>query len=204
MLSRLFRIVLIYLAVAPQSGAAQEMFSPLGRPPPPPYVAPNRLFSVLLPPGWGTRVFADRPDFVELRMVDRPGTAWLQIQRTAVAEGAQARQLLVRAVEGRLQKLPHFVELQRRDINFNGRKGASVLGTYWYQGNAQYPRTVEEVYIVAGHDAYELHFECFEPLSAAMAGELNLIYGSFVPRPALEKPPVAPEESEDPLDKIPF
>lgn len=204
---RFLTLFLTLLAISPAAHAQQQdMFSPMGAPPQAPYIAPNRLFALNLPPGWITRTFPDRPDFVEVRMADRPGTAWLQVQRTLVAEGAKPRQMMARAVELRLKKLPHFREMLRRDVEINGVKAASVVGTYWYQGNAQYPRAVEEVYLVLGHDAYELHFECFEPYSHALAGDLNRLYASFVPRPPTQVPVAKDpdEDMDDALDRIPF
>ena len=202
---RFLTFTLSLLAVAPIAHAQQEIFAPLNSSPPAPYIAPNRLFSLVVPPGWITRTFPDKPDFVEVRMADRPGTAWLQIQRSYVNEGAKPRQMMARAVELRLKKMPHFRELLRRDVEINGIKAASVLGTYWFQGNAQYPRAVEEVYVVLGHDAYELHFECFEPYSQQLAAELDRLYASFVPRPSTQVPVPAEQEDQDEiLDKIPF
>jgi hypothetical protein len=198
------KIVLFFALWAPGAAAADS--APLfGPPPSPPYIAPGRLFSVTLPPGWTPKTFADKPDLVELRITGRPGNAWLQVQRLPVAEGARARQLLVRAVDARLKKLPHFTEVQRRDVDFNGLKGAGLVGTFWYQGNAQYPRAFEEIYLVLGNEAFELHFECFEPLSQSLAYDLNRVYSSFVPRPPVSTPQVNPgDDDEDPLDKIPF
>ena len=201
MRTRSLQLLTISLLLCPQGLMAQEgLFGPKTSGP---YVAPGRLFSAQLPPGWVPKVFADRLDFIEFRLLHQPGTAWLQVQRTSVFEGSRARQLLVRAVESRLKKLPHFTELQRRDVVVNGIKGASLLGTYWYQGNAQFPRAIEEVYLVLGKDAFELHFECFEPLTSAVADELNKVYESFVPRPAAGST-MPDDDEEDPLDKIPF
>jgi hypothetical protein len=171
-----------------------------------PYMAPHRLFSIRLPSNWSPRTFADRPDLVEFRLIDSPITALLQVKRSAVMEGARARQLLLRAVELRLKKLPHFTETSRRDVNLGGVQGAAVTGVFWYQGNAQYPRALEEVFLVLGQDAYELHFECFAPLSGQMAGELNRLYQSFIPRPAMpsDTPQTPGDDEEDPLDNIPF
>jgi hypothetical protein len=170
-----------------------------------PYMAPHRLFSIRLPSNWSPHTFADRPELVEFRLIDSPITALLQIKRTSVMEGARAKQLMLRAVELRLKKLPHFNETSRRDVNIGGVQGAAVTGVFWYQGNAQYPSAIEEIFLVLGTDAYELHFECFAPLSGQMAGELNRLYQSFVPRPTLPSGmPQAPEDEEDPLDNIPF
>jgi hypothetical protein len=196
-----FRVLMVFLLASPV--AAQEtIFGPAPRTP---FSAPERMFSVQLPSNWEPKYFPDQPDFVEFR-VEGPGTAWLQVRRLPVPESARARQLLARAVEKRLSKLPHFAETSRRDVNFNGLMGASVLGTFWYQGNAQYPRAVEEVYLVVGREAFEFHFECFAPLAGQLSADLNRVYASFVPHPAPAPPGVGPSEDtdEDPLDKIPF
>ena len=201
-------LFVVSLLAAPAWAGEKLFFQGLGAAAPraPAYVQPGRLFSLNVPDNWQARTFADRPDFVEFRIVGGPGTAWLQVQRQNIAEGARARQLLLRALEGRLKKLPHFRENGRRDVTLNGIKGASVTGDYWYQGNAEYPRAIEEIFLVIGKDAFELHFECFEPISGVVAQELDRVYNSFVARPAATPGPGAPveDDQEDPLDNIPF
>jgi hypothetical protein len=187
--------IAIFMFCAP--GAGQELMAP----PRAPYVAPGRMFAVEIPSGWEPVTSVKTPDLVELRVVD--GSAWLQIHRLRIPESARPRQLLARAVETRLSHLSHFAELQRRDLDINGLKAASILGTFWFQGNAQYPRAFEEMYVIAGKEAFEFHFECFQPLSGALAEDVNRIYASFVARPpGTGLLPTAP--ADNPIDKIPF
>src|SRR6185437_16623223 len=83
------------------------------------FSAPDRTFSLNVPMNWVPKTFPDQPDFVEFR-IDGPGDAWLQVRRLKVPNGARPRQVLARAVEYRLKKLPHYTELRRRDINMGG------------------------------------------------------------------------------------
>lgn len=190
-------MICLTLLLGAGPAAAQELMAP----PRAPYLAPGRLFTIDLPNGWEPVTTAKEPDLVELRLND--GAAWLQIRRLSVPIGARPRQLLARAIESRLSHLSHFEELQRRDLAINGLKSASILGTFWYQGNAQYPRAFEEIYVIAGKDAFEFHFECFAPLAGDLANDVNKVYASFVPRPpGFGALPMAPPE--DPIDKIPF
>ncbi|MBI3178180.1 MAG: hypothetical protein HYZ27_00880, partial [Deltaproteobacteria bacterium] len=161
---------------------------PLYRPPPAPFVAPGRLFAVQVPSGWGVALHDRDPYTIDFRAADRPGEAVIQVRRMLVPSGAHPRQLMLNAIEQRLRKLPNFKVIMRRDILVAGGKGASVLGSYAYQGNIQFPRVVEEVYMVLGNEAFVLHFECFEPAAAAFALDLERFYGSFQPRPPAEMP----------------
>ncbi len=156
---------------------------PLFRDNPEPWVAPGRLFSVRVPAGWGVALHDDDPYTIDFRGVQRPGNAVVQIRRLAVPKGAHPRQLMLNAIESRLGKLPNFKVVNKRNVQIAGTKGAAVVGTYSYQGNIQYPLVVEEVYLVAGAEAFIFHFECFEPFAVELANDVNLFYASFMPRP---------------------
>ena len=176
-----------------------NLFGPTGRPA---YMAPKRLFKVQLPSGWEAKEFKDQPGLIEFRVTKRPYTAWVQIRHLTVAEGARPKQLALRGRDQRLKLMPHFEMQEEHDLELHGVPAATLTGTFWYQGNAQYPRVVEELYMVSGTDAFVFHFECFEPAADAVSHELNQFYDSFVPRPDNRPAPAAPEEN--PLDTIPF
>ena len=148
-----------------------------------PFVAPGRLFSVQIPGHWGVALHDNDPYTIDFRLPSNFGGALLQIRRIVVPPRARPRQLLLNALDLRLRKLPNFKEHNRRNVQIAGRKGSALLGTYTYQGNIQYPRALEEVYLVAGEEAFIFHFECFEPEAARFATDLNRFYQSFVPRP---------------------
>ena len=168
------------------------------------FVAPGRTFSLDLPDGWVPVFFPEDPDLVEFRILAPQGaTAFLHVRRSTVPPDAKPRQLLLRAIDERLTHLPHFKEVMRRDLEINGLKATSIVGKFWYQGNAQYPRIFEEMYFIQGQDAIQLHFECFAPLADQMAPQLNRIYSSFVVRPPESLPLRAPPQ-DNTLDKIPF
>lgn len=169
------------------------------------YRAPDGSFGVQLPPSWRAKAWS-REKAMAFFVIQAQGDAWMQVRRVPLLPGAQARQLAARGHEFVLSKLPHFREVGRRDVIFNGNVGASIFGVYWFQGNAQYPRAVEEVYVVAGQEAYEFHFECFEPMAGAIAEDVNRVYSSFVPHPALSTPkPAEPDEDlAEKFEKVPF
>ena len=87
-----------------------------------------------------------------------------------------------------------------------GQRAAVVTALYHYQGNLQFPRFVEEVFLVAGKEGFVLHFECFQPEAGAFATPLNGFYSSFVPRPSPEedKPQQSNESKLPGVDNIPF
>ena len=151
--------------------------------PPISYVAPGRLFALQVPGGWEVVAREDDTNVVEFRAVDRPGDGVLTVRRVSVPEGAHPRQLVLNALEQRLNKLANFKLVARRDLKIGALKGASVVGTYSYQGNVQYPLALEEVYVVTGAEAFVFHFEAFEPLAAGYSEDLDRFYGTFKPRP---------------------
>lgn len=150
---------------------------------PRPWVGPNRLYAVEIPQGWQVYLDEKEPAAFEMRPTDNAGDAALFMRRMTVPKGAHPRQLLLNAIEQRLAKLPSWREAGRRDAKLAGGRAAAVAGAYYHQGNAQYPRAIEEVFIVRDGEAYVFHFECFEPMSPAFAGDLDKVYKSFFPHP---------------------
>ncbi len=171
------------------------------------FVAPGNLFAVRVPTNWEAHTFPKQPQLVEIRLKKGPGTAQLQIKRLPVSAGAHPKQLLLRALESRLKKLPHFEAGERRELMLNGLHAAAIQGTFWYQGNAEYPRAIEEVYVVVGEEAFEMHFECFAPAFDSLTETLDGIYQSFVAHPSAAQPGPAGEEEDDlanGMDNLPF
>ena len=60
---------------------------------------------------------------------------------------------------------------------------ASITATFAYQGNLQFPRVVEELYMVTRHEAFIFHFECFQLYAAKLSNDVNHFYKTFRPRP---------------------
>ncbi|MEK7703355.1 MAG: hypothetical protein AAB426_00240 [Myxococcota bacterium] len=178
---------------------------PIFRDAPTPYVAPGRSFSLNLPGGWQAAAKPGDPATIELRTVRRNQEGILQIHHMQVPQGALPRQLLLNALDLRLGKLPGFRELARRDVKISGVPASVLTAAYSFQGNIQYPRSLEEIYVVSGTDGYVFHFECFAPVTAAFASDLNAIYSSFVVRPAMAAesatppPAIGAEPEAEPL-----
>jgi hypothetical protein len=171
-----------YFVPAPDKVSVPEI--PLLNRKPKPFVTPGGLFSVQVPPGWGVALHDDDPYTIDFKGVDRPGYGILQVRRIKVPRGAHPRQLLLVAIERRLSKLPNFKIADRRDAQVAGNRAAVVTGTYAYQGNLQYPVTIEELFVVTGEEAFIFHFECFAAEAGRLATDLNTFYTSFRPRPA--------------------
>lgn len=195
-------LVLSCLAAAPVR--AQELG--LGPPPSRPFLAGDGAFAAKVPSSWAASDFP-KTHTVQFS-IPGPGAAWLQVQRLQVPAGARPKQLLLRARESRLAKLPHFREFGRQELLVNGLRAATLSGDFWFQGNAEYPRAVEELFIVDGSEAFELHFECFEPMVGAMRADINAFYMSFVAHPGARGAPQSPTQETDGLqemmDRVPF
>ena len=159
------------------------------------WVAPDHVFALELPSRWVVFVADQDPNTIELRPEDTSIDASLFIRHLKVPAGASPRQLLLNALEERLRPLPSFREGPRRDVIVSGSPGAVVSGTYYYQGNAQYPRAVEEVFVVRGEEAFIFHFDCFAPLAPRLGSAIDGVYKSFTLTPSGKGDDVAPSRS---------
>ena len=175
-----------------------------GPPPTTPYLAADGSFALKVPATWAIKEHRGDRDKVTLRSLVA-NDAFIEVRRVPVSANARPKQLVLRAKETRLAKLPHYKELLTRELAVNGSPAASIIGSYWYQGNAQFPRAVEEVFVVFGSEGFMFHFECFDPMLQALAADVNSIYLSFVPHPA-PVAPVAPSAGDDGdvWDNLPF
>ena len=147
-----------------------------------PFVAPGQLFQIGIPYGWTPYSVEKDPNAIQFKNTLRGDDAVLIVRKFVVPSEARPRQLVLNAIDQKLSKLPRFKVLQKRDVAIAGQPGASVIGDYAFQGNIQYPRLIEQIFVVMGTEAYSLYFECFEPAAQQYAGELNQMYSSFTPR----------------------
>ena len=204
-LSRRAALGLAMMLWAPAPAWAQEGLAGLNGPPPAQaYLSAEGSFALKVPQSWAIKEEKAHKDRILLRSLMAPD-AFVEMRRIPVSPGARPKQLALIAKDVRLGKMPHFRQLLVREMPVGGIPAASIMGTYWYQGNAEYPRLVEEIFLVGQTEGYVFHFECFEPLAQALAPEVNAIYSSFVPHPAPMGPtPAAPQEEGDVWDKLPF
>lgn len=207
MVRRLRWLVASLVVLAPAGVLAQVDLGPENLPGTPrrTFVAPGRAYALEVPIGWQLFASDKDPTTLELRFGDQ---ASLFIRRLKVPKGAAPRQLLLNALEQRLRKLPAFQEVVRRDVKVAGSPAAVVSGTYRYQGNAEFPRTVEDLFVVRGEEAFAFHFDAFEGAAGDLAAGLELVYRSFVIRPPGaggegQAPRQAVELPVDP-DRIPY
>lgn len=200
-------VVLALLCVLPTAARAQDAMSMMNGPTPmTPYLAADGSFALRVPQSWMVKDDKAHQDRVHLRSLMAPD-AFVEMRKIAVSPGARAKQLALIAKETRLSKMPHFKTVVVREMPINGAPAASIMGTYWYQGNAEFPRVVEEIFLVGQKEGYVFHFECFEPMAPMLAPEVNAIYSSFVAHPQAAAPPgaAAPADDEgDVWDKLPF
>ncbi len=105
------------------------------------------------------------------------------VRKTRVPRGANPRQLALNALEQRLRKLPGFQLISKKDVTVGGARAVTVTVLYNHQGNIQYPRVIEEIYLVHGDEGFLLHFECFQPSVGRYTKDMGIFYGSFVPSP---------------------
>lgn len=179
------------------------------------FESPDGLFRVELPNKWQVVALKLGESAKLTPAGSRPETQFV-LTRIDVPKGAHPRLLRLKAIENRLGKLPGFKELAKNDAIVGGFAAASITATYHYQGNIQYPRVVEEVFVVAGNEAFILHFECFEPDGSAYARAVGKMYESLEFRINREKEPAGsaghkhkagaePKKEQAPfVDRIPY
>lgn len=197
-------LLLALLPAWPDAAWAQGMGGGFGGPPPAtPFLSGDGSFALKVPGSWAVKEQKGQKDRVSLRSLYAKD-AFIEVRRMAVSPGARPKQLVLIAKEARLNKLPHYQDVVMREMVVGGVPAASIMGSYWYQGNAQFPRAVEELFLVSGNEAYVFHFECFEPLAQALAPDVNSIYSSFVAHPVAAPAAPAGDDEGDVWDKIPF
>ncbi len=166
-----------------------------------PFIAPDRMFAVSLPSGWTVKQ-GDNPNEVQF-YPPGDGNPVMHVRRLDVPAGADPIQLALRALDTRLTKMPGFRLGSKKRVTVGGHRAASVTGTYAFQGNIQFPRAIEEVFVVVGSEAFVLHFDCFEGNASKFAAALNRFYQSFTPRPGTESTPKA-EKAFPEVETMPF
>lgn len=191
-------LAIALLLNAGTGGVASEMFGGNKRT----YVAPDRLYALSVPVGWNV-IKGNNPHEIQLAP-EGPGDPVLFIRRIDVPAGADPMQLAMRALDLRLSKMPGFNLQARRRVTMAGHPAVSLTGNYAFQGNIQFPRVVEEVYLVVGNEAFIFHFECSGTRTQDYISGLTLVYSSFVPRPAEAPPTPATSEALPEVENIPF
>jgi hypothetical protein len=169
------------------------------------FKSPDGLFNIQLPGKWQVVDFRPGQSATLKPAGARPETQ-LIIEKINVPPGAHPRLLRLKAIESRLGKLPGFRELAKADVTISGYRAATITASYHYQGNIQYPRALEEVFIVAGQEAFILHFECFEPDGSSFAPAIGTMYRTLEIRPKQPNPAKtgAPQKSTQEEDSGSF
>ena len=166
------------------------------------FVAPGKLFRVTIPAGWSVLLPKDDPYTYEFRHSDSGTNTSLFIRRISVPRGANPRQLMLNALEKRLNKLPSLKVLRKSDTPIASYPAATLTARYSYQGNIQFPRVLEETYVVTKREAFIFHFEAFEARAGALTQDLKTFYTTFRPRPRVGTPrtKLSPASKNEPFD----
>ena len=163
-----------------QQNTAQATSLPSLAPPPPKiYQSPDAFLRFQVPAGWSV-IQSNGSEKTVLAPVQTNGDAKILIERIEVPKGAHPRQLRLRAIEAIKTKLSGFQSQSERDIVISGLPAAVLTGTYPWQGNIQYPRALEQVFVVHGTHAIRIHFECFQPLASQHAAAVAVLYKSLL------------------------
>ncbi|MBT6436081.1 MAG: hypothetical protein HOK97_01275 [Deltaproteobacteria bacterium] len=204
----LFTFLILSFVVPAQLSAQNPLFGPKK---PRLFKSPDGLFSIQLPGKWQVSDF--RPgQSATFKPIGARVETQLMVQKINVPPGAHPRLLRLKAIENRLGRLPGFKELAKADAMIGGYPAAAITASYHYQGNIQYPRALEEVFIVAGQEAFILHFECFEPDGSSFAAAIGTMYQSFqirpdqpiAPKTGIPQKSVKEEDTGSFVDKVPY
>ena len=196
----------LVLASGPLAKPGHASPSPSFRPPPPKiHQSPDGLLSFQIPAGWRLSE-VDGSKKTLLIPENTSQHAKILIERIEVPKGAHPRQLRLRSLETHLRQLRGFQALSERDIVISGQAAAVVTGTYPWQGNIQYPRAVEQTFVVQGQRALRIHFECFEPSAAHFAPSVALLYSTLVLQSAASSDPAKAKPKPTPsfVDSVPY
>ena len=196
-----------FIIVAVASGllvsvtAAAQLGKFVGRPGPKLYVSPGRTFRVQLFNDWGVVPRPGDSSLIEFRPTKTQIRIFIHVRRVRVPAGASSMQMALNAREQRLRELPHWQEHGQRKVIVGGRPAVVITGQYAFQGNIQYPITLEEVYVVVDEEAFVIHFECFTPDAGRYTRAMETFYSTFIPRPSPVqlKPP-----AERSITTVPF
>ena len=189
-------VVMGLFILTPQPSLASSL--PGLRPPPPKiHQSPDGFLSFQIPAGWALSE-VDGSKKTVLTPIQTGGNAKLLIERIEVPAGAHPRQLRLRSLETHLRKLKGFESLSERDIAISGQPAAVVTGSYPWQGNIQYPRAVEQTFVVLGTHALRIHFECFQPAASTFAPAVALVYSTLTIRSEASNAPAKAQPKPTP------
>ena len=157
----------------------------------------DQLFELELPRQWGLKTRRDSV-FIFAPLDNRDATFTVKLERIPL--GTRAKHVWLRDRDQRYARYPRFsTKAPVLELTVAGFPSARILGSYFFQGNQQYPRTVETTYIVRGNEDFILELDCFTAHASRLSADVTSLYRSFVPRPQSHE-----RRSKAPVDNVPF
>ena len=157
----------------------------------------SQLFVFDLPPRWA---LTERNDtsFVFRPTDGRDATLLVKVQ--TIPRGTRPKHVWLHEKEQRYKRYPRFsVVGPPLEFELGGFPAARILASYYYQGNQQYPRTVETTYVVRDNEVFILELDCFTAQASRITKDASSMYQSFIPRPTAER-----RTRQRPVDNVPY
>lgn len=157
----------------------------------------SQIFELDLPPRWAL-VQRDDTSFL-FKPTDRRD-ATLQIRIQNIPNGTRPKHVLLREKEQRYKRYPRFTTVgPPLELSIGGFPAARMLASYYFQGNQQYPRTVETTYVVRESEVFIIELDCFTAQASRVSKDASTIYQSFIPRPT-----AAQRSKPRQVDNVPY
>ena len=157
----------------------------------------SQLFTFDLPPRWA---LTERNDtsFIFRPTDGRDATMLIRIQ--SIPLGTRPKHVWLQEKEHRYKRYPRFSVMGPvLEMDLNGNPSARILASYYYQGNQQYPRTIETTYLVRENEVFILELDCFTAHASRISRDASTMYQSFIARPSSNQ-----RTRQRPVDNVPY
>ena len=157
----------------------------------------SKLFEVDLPSRWALTQ-RNETSFVFRPSDGRDATMFIRLEQIPV--GTRPKHVWLQDKERRYKRYPRFAPVgPALEFSLGGYPAARILASYYYQGNQQYPRTVETTYVVRDNEVFILELDCFTAQASRLAKDASTFYQSFIPRPETPR-----RTRQRPVDNVPY
>ena len=157
----------------------------------------DQLFELELPRQWALKTRSESV-FIFVPLDNRDATFTVRLE--PIPLGTRAKHVWLRDRDQRYARYPRFsTQAPVLDLTMAGFPAARILGSYFFQGNQQYPRTVETTYIVRGNEVFILELDCFTAHASRLTRDVSSLYQTFVPRPSQSE-----RRNKAPVDNVPY
>ena len=157
----------------------------------------SQLFVFDLPSRWA---LTERNDtsFVFRPTDGRDATLLIRVQ--PIPHGTRPKHVWLQEKERRYKRYPRFSAVgPPLEFELGGQPAARILASYYYQGNQQYPRTIEATSVVRNNEVFILELDCFTAQASRISKDASTMYQSFIPRPTSEH-----RSRQRPVDNVPY